>query len=522
MSLRTRLILALAGSGLALLLGGLAAREVGIRYAAESATRSSIEARLSTLDRETCESGRDILRRAPPFGPPRAGGPDGGPGPAPGSEPGPPFPGPPRGQGGDPEAAGGPGGPGPFRPEGPDPFLGENDLLAPHFGPLARPRMIRVLFYDASFKPRRPNAPPFPESARAGLVAGSTFVHGRDGGGFFTALRTAWSGGACSYALALLPSPPPLATPSSLLLGGLLLIGFPTLALWFALAQPVRRIRALAEGVRKAAARHYEGSVEVTGRDEIAELARAFNDASAEVRAHLADVERREKALRDFVAHTTHDVALPLSVLLSHASTLRENTGRPANPATVAAIAQESQYIASLLANLEAVSRLEAEAALHERNPVDLAALVERVAARHRGIAASSGVEFNHSAPPEPLWVTGDVTLIEQAVNNLVHNAIQYNHRDGHVALVLEDEGGSFTLRVSDDGPGVAEGDLARLGESRFRSEEARSRRPNGMGLGLSITRDVARRHDFTLTLGNGPEGGFEAVLTGKTRTKAR
>ena len=124
-------------------------------------------------------------------------------------------------------------------------------------------------------------------------------------------------------------------------------------------------------------------------------------------------------------------------------------------------------------------------------------------------------MDFNHSAPQAAAWVTGDVTLIEQAVNNLVHNAIQYNHAGGHVALVLE-AGAAFALRVSDDGPGVPDHDMARLGESRFRSEEARSRRPNGMGLGLSIARDVARRHDFTLALGNRTEGGFEAVLGGR------
>jgi signal transduction histidine kinase len=83
------------------------------------------------------------------------------------------------------------------------------------------------------------------------------------------------------------------------------------------------------------------------------------------------------------------------------------------------------------------------------------------------------------------------------------------------VALVLEANDGQFVLRVSDDGPGIAQKDVAHLGESRFRSEEARSRRPNGMGLGLSIARDVARRHDFKLALGNGAEGGFEAVLSG-------
>ncbi|MBK5254556.1 MAG: HAMP domain-containing protein [Vicinamibacteria bacterium] len=502
MTLRKRLLLALAGSGLAIMVGAAVAREIAIRYASEAAILSSIEARMSSVDQATCEAGRDFefLDSRPP-GPNGAGERDLRPrGPFPGERPfGP----------GDPGGAEFRRGP---RRGGPNP--GEREFG--RFGGQGGPRRTRVFFYDGDFSPRAPGGPAFPEAAKASLRAGETFVNGRDKGGFFGALATSWTGGPCAYALAIMPTPPPLASFTSLIIGALLLIGAPAMVLWLALAQPVARIRALASGVRDAAAGRYETSVAVTGRDEIADLGHAFNDASATVRVHLAEVERREKALRDFVAHTTHDVALPLSVLLSHVTRLRQgDVGGGAAESTVSAIAQETQYIASLLANLEAVARLESDATLHERHPVDLAALVERVAARHRAVASSTGVDFNHSVPATAAWVEGDVTLIEQAVNNLVHNAIQYNHADGHVALVLDLSGAQFTLSVTDDGPGVPASDLARLGESRFRSEEARSRRPGGTGLGLSIARDVARRHDFTLTLGHRPEGGFEAVLAG-------
>jgi len=497
------MLLTLAGSGLAILLGSYVAREIAIRYASEAGIHSSIEARLNSLDRETCEASRDFERRGPrrpdePGGPPRRS-----------EEPGsPPFR---PGFGGEPGFRRGPPPDGMMRDRDREPFSGRFG------GPFAGPRMLtRVFFYDAEFKPRRPEEPAFPEGAKAGLLAGETHVDGNIEGGYFAAVTTSWTGGACTYALAIMPAPPPLASFGMLILGAFLLIGFPAAALWFALAQPVARIRTLAAGVREAASKHYETSVEVTGRDEIAELGRAFNEASTVVRAHVAEVERREKSLRDFVAHTTHDVALPLSVLLSHVTRLRQSAAEDQPNETVAAIAQETQYIASLLDNLSAVSRLESDAALRERHPVDLTALVERVAARHRGVASSSSVDFNHSVPPVAAWVTGDVTLIEQATNNLVHNAIQYNHPGGHVALVLDAEAGNFTLRVSDDGPGVPESEMSRLGEDRFRSQEARSRRPNGMGLGLSIARDVARRHEFTLTLANRAEGGFEAVLAGK------
>jgi len=510
MTLRTRLLLALAGSGFAILLGTIVARDIAIRYASEAAIESSIESRLGSLDQATCEAGGDLefldfrLRRPAwredrELRPRRLG---------------------PRGVGprepGEPDQRPGGRGEGPFAGIPP----GEREGFPGRLGGPGGQRRTRVFFYDIEFAPRAPGGPPFPDAAKTSLRAGQTFVHGRDEGGFYGAVATAWPSGSCAYALALMPTPPPLASFTLLIVGALLLVGAPALALLLALAQPVARIRALATGVREAAAGRYETSVPVTGHDEIAELGHAFNDASAVVRAHVADVERREKALRDFVAHTTHDVALPLSVLLGHVSRLRQSGADDAGEKTISAIAQETQYIASLLSNLEAVARLESDAALHERHPLDLVDLVERVAVRHRGVAQSAGVELNHSVPQAPVWVKGDVTLIEQAVNNLVHNAIQYNHPGGHVALVLEAEGGRFSVRVSDDGAGVAAEDLPRLGESRFRSEAARSRRPGGTGLGLSIARDVARRHGFALNLSNRPEGGFEAVLEGASQEK--
>ena len=487
MSLRKRLLLALAGSGLAILAGSWIAREVAVRYASEASIRSSIEARVGSMDQGTCEAGRDFDR--PEFRMHFRG----------------------------PAAPGRPGGLERERePEPRSPRARDFGVFTGQFGGPFPGRRTHVFFYDPSFKPRPPGGPAFPAEAREGIGRGEKFTTGRAAEGFFGALATEWAGGACTYALAIMPTPPPMAAFAPVIVGALLLIGVPSIVLWFALTQPVSRIRALADGVRESAAAHYETSVKVTGRDEIAALGQAFNDASAVVRAHVAEVERRERALRDFVAHTTHDVALPLSVLLSHVSTLRQTVGgRESEAATVAAIAQETQYIASLLANLEAVAKLETDPGMRERHPVYVAALVERVAVRHHGLAQSAGIEFNHAVPTPPVTVTGDVTLIEQAVNNLVHNAIQYNHRGGHVALVLEQEGGRFSLRVSDDGPGVPWADLPRLGESRFRSDEARSRRPNGMGLGVSIAGDVARHHGFALELGNRSEGGFEAVLTG-------
>jgi len=140
------------------------------------------------------------------------------------------------------------------------------------------------------------------------------------------------------------------------------------------------------------------------------------------------------------------------------------------------------------------------------------------VVARHGSVAASHGVLLEHGVPPEPLEVVGDVTLLEQLVGNVVHNAVRYQDEGGHVAVVVGREGPDaqrFRLRVEDDGPGIPDDELSRAFERSWRGTQARTRRPGGAGLGLSIAKEVADRHGFELSLAARDGGGLVVTLTG-------
>jgi signal transduction histidine kinase len=470
MSLRQRLIVAVFGSGLFIFVAVALARELIVSRAAESELRSALEARVDAIGRARCEEG--LVPRPGPRGPHV-------------------FAPPPRS---------GPAGPGPARPE--------------------RRRGVDVFFFGKEFEPRIEESPSFPEGARAALSHGQAFAILRERGGNSDAIlgvmATGWDSERCTYAMAALPMPPPLLPPVVLVLAPVLFLAALSGALFVAAASPVRRIRALAQDVQAAAKSRYEKEVRVEGRDEIAALARAFSEAAATVRSHLLTVEAREHALRNFVSHTTHDVGVPLSVLAGALTEMRERIAEGAGIDRLLATAtQEAHYISSLLHNLGAAARLESEEALGERHSVDLAALVERVVVRHRPLARDAKVELNHAVPETPPVVLGDVTLIEQAVNNLVHNAIRYNRPGGHVAAVLDADTVCFELKVTDDGPGVGPEEIDRLGEPRFRGGAARSRRPEGTGVGLSIARDVAARHGMQLAFRSPDGGGFEVVLSG-------
>jgi signal transduction histidine kinase len=110
-----------------------------------------------------------------------------------------------------------------------------------------------------------------------------------------------------------------------------------------------------------------------------------------------------------------------------------------------------------------------------------------------------------------------DLTLLEQAVSNLTYNAVRYNHVGGHVAVIVEPESTDrFLVRIVDDGPGIPDADLAKLAQRGARGNEARTRAPEGQGLGIDIARRAAEIHEFDLTFLRSEYGGLEVRLSGR------
>ena len=290
-------------------------------------------------------------------------------------------------------------------------------------------------------------------------------------------------------------------------------------AVLLAVGPVVGRIQRLTEAVQRSASTSYTSPVAMGGGDEVADLARAFDAAGREIRAQLQENEQREQALRHFLGNTTHDVMIPLTVLQGHLATLREHAaeGRPLDVSVVVSAMDEAHYMASLVHNLAVTARLEAAEVELQRTAIDLNAVVARVLGRHRPIARELGVELESSVPEGPTLVLADVTLIEQAVSNVTYNAIRYNRAGGHVAVILEVTSEErFCISVIDDGPGIPEDELSTLSERGARGAEARTRAPEGQGLGLHIAYRAAALHGYRLTLQRSEYGGLEVRLEGE------
>jgi len=339
-----------------------------------------------------------------------------------------------------------------------------------------------------------------------------------DGPGHVALVRMPWDGGPAAFVLVQRTGPETGAGALELWWAGAVVAGGVLVAVLLASGPVVRRIRRLEANVRRSAADRYGTSVSVEGSDEVADLARAFDDAAAEVRGHVEQVERREETLRTFVANTTHDVMTPLTVLAGHLDALRSRVSEDDVEAreSLRDALSEVDYTTSLVANLGTAAKLEAGPKALALHPVDLNALVERVAARHRPVARARAIELNHAVPAEPVLMSGDVTLLEQAVGNVVQNAIRYGRRGGHVAMVLRSEARErFLIRITDDGPGLSDEDLERLTQRGYRGAAARTRGAAGHGLGLDITRGVCARLELDLRFERPGDGGLTVSVRG-------
>jgi signal transduction histidine kinase len=366
---------------------------------------------------------------------------------------------------------------------------------------LARRAVELVARYDASLVSGDPHAPSLDPSIGKAFASGEVAVLDPTSprGIPRVALRMPWDEGPC--AVVLVPAP------RAILAGGfardlVILLGVLALALvaaTFALGPPLRRLDLLSKAVAASEGKGVAALAvpdEARGADEIGVLAQALSRSVASARVQVEELEARDAALRAYVDGTTHDLALPLTVIQGHLASLGASAARhePIDEKELAGASASANYLGQLSANLAAAARLEGKAPL-EKRPVDLVALVERVTERLMPIARHRDVELASAVPDRPVMFSGDELLLERAFANLIHNAIRHRgSAPGHVAVLLTEDPIRITIK-SDGGP-VDARTLAALRAGEVPADAARTR---GRGLGLRIVREVASLHGLSV-----------------------
>jgi signal transduction histidine kinase len=240
-------------------------------------------------------------------------------------------------------------------------------------------------------------------------------------------------------------------------------------------------------------------------------LARRIHQAAAELEQRRLDLQRH-------LADVAHDLKTPISSLHIALEQAIDESRDAEVRGLLAGALHDAVYLGALTSNLRLASELrEGYDPGAPGEAVALNDVVEHVVARARFFARRRGVAIDAGVPDEPAIARCAQVAAEQALSNVVDNAITHGEPGGHVAVLLEASGGRFRITIADDGPGVPPSELPRLGERTFRSDEARQRDPRGSGLGLAITSEVCARCGWTLAFEREEPRGLRVVITGRT-----
>lgn len=252
------------------------------------------------------------------------------------------------------------------------------------------------------------------------------------------------------------------------------------------------RIEQLLEAIRTAREGNYSHRTQLSGHDELSQLAEEFN--------LLAErLETTEEVRRRFVSDASHELKTPLATIrLLTDSILQSDMPPEMSHEFIEDIGNEAERLTRITEKLLQLTRMDAQPAAPQA-PIPVAPVIRRAGHMLSPLAQRSGISLRLHLEDEALAPCSEDDLYQIAFN-LMENAVKYNLPSGQVDVSLFTREGVTHFLVEDTGVGVPAGELTKIFDRFYRVDKARSRAAGGTGLGLSIVRETVEAHGGTIT----------------------
>jgi len=249
---------------------------------------------------------------------------------------------------------------------------------------------------------------------------------------------------------------------------------------------------------------------------QAAPLGTASRAGAVAILHDITDLERLERVRKDFVANVSHELRTPLTAIRGYAETLLEGglEDEQNNRRFVEIIKSHAMRLNNIASDLLTLSELEQEHSVVEKEPVPVAQALETARRTVESEARGRGVTLLIDDVDPEVCVLGQRLRVEQALVNLLANAVKFNRAGGDVRVqVSTTPEGRVRISIRDTGIGIPAADLPRIFERFYRVDKARSRQVGGTGLGLSIVKHVVEQMKGAIHVESEPGTGSTFTL---------
>ena len=261
------------------------------------------------------------------------------------------------------------------------------------------------------------------------------------------------------------------------------------------------------------------------GKDEMAELARKFNEMTAQLQAAELQQRKLDELKRDLIAWVSHDLQTPLASMRVIVEALVDGVVPDAETEQryLVTIQKDIRELSELIDDLFQMTQLDAGGLVLDLNPSSLVDLLSDTLENFHAVATRQGVDMTASMAPGLDIVYMDTRRIGRVLNNLISNALRHTSSGGSVQVLAERAGDTVKVKVIDSGEGIAPADLPYVFDRFYRGEKSRNRQTGGAGLGLAIARGIVEAHGGEITVESnlGQGSTFTFTLPDKENNKS-
>lgn len=276
------------------------------------------------------------------------------------------------------------------------------------------------------------------------------------------------------------------------------------------------RINLLKDAAKQLAGGNLQTRVASDGQDEVATLARTFNQMAEQLEAVDKKQRELERLRADLIAWVGHDLQTPLASMRVILEALED--GVVDDPQTVKRYLNTAQRnvrsLSVLIDDLFQMAQLDTGGMPLDRAESSLSDLISDTLESFSELAQRQGVNLTGSVAPEVDPVTMDTQRIGRVLNNLIGNALRHTPAGGHVEVHARRTGSGVEVSVSDTGEGIRAEDLAHVFDSFYRGDKSRSRSTGGAGLGLAISKGIVQAHGGEITVQSKAGQGSKFLFT--------